>query len=134
MVGEGVIIFPTINEHVLLVRNQKSLMVTPRQRLDATSLLAEERDLSFISLCRIVARFDRRINLSYLSLVNNDVFCYYLNQVICWNKSTIGLLNKTTENVGYVVVGLVAISKFFTRCIQRADSMVATPEKLSLLI
>ena len=93
MVGEGVIIFPTINEHVLLVRNQKSLMVTPRQRLDATRLLAEERDLSFISLCRIVARFNGCINLSYLSLVNNDVFCYYLNQIICWNESTIGLLN-----------------------------------------
>ena len=107
-------------------------MVAPWHRPNPTDVFVEERDLSLICLRQSIAWLDGCFDLPQLRLVNHDILCDHLDQIVGRYEATIGLLNLSTKDIGYVVVSLIAISQLFSVTTHCADSVMAALEKPSL--
>ena len=78
---------------------------------------------------QVIARLNWRVNLVELRLVKDHILRDHFNQVVRGDEAPICLLNQTTKDVGYVVVGLVSISKLLSLPTNSANRMVTSPEK-----
>ena len=86
-------------------------MVATRQ-WSHTSLVIEKTNLRLVSLCERHAWLDWIVNIR-LRLVEDNVLCHDLDQIVCGAEPAISLLNETTKDVVNVVVHFIAVPELF---------------------
>ena len=99
-------------------------MVATRQ-WSHTSLVIEEANLRLVSLRERHAWLDWILDIR-LRLVENNILCYDLNQIVCGAEPSISLLNETTKDVVNVVVHLVAVPELLRFASDGANSVMAS--------
>ena len=129
-VCECTVVFASINQQVLIVCDEKGLVVTSGQGSDSI-LIVNQSNLTLVGICSRQAWLNRCCNVG-LWAIKQHIFRDDFDKVICWTESTIWFLDQTSKHVRDVVINFVATFQLFSFLFHCAYGMMTSSWQLFL--